>query len=150
MPSNLETLHDALTARSIACTLSDEDSFILSFTATPLSYTLRIAGHRTSTIVLVLNLSTCVTLLYARSHGATQAASDRTDMLVEAGYVGVQEEDDFMPQIIRLYDLSKVQDRTALVKRILLMRDLERKFKAPFEEGKWMGKQKSFYSGYAA
>ncbi|KAL5379683.1 hypothetical protein PMIN03_011763 [Paraphaeosphaeria minitans] len=285
MLSTLETLHEALNLRSIPCTFTGEDSSILSFTTTPLSYTLRIVGHKISTIVIVLdsrkdasiaftvvsdedfaafcawicdfqaeqeknsvhgqlkpvpqsdaallkllqrnapdcfntfapvemmvqcghllnavvtlfapfglkpdvssadsvsfgvkhlvtneyyagpkitrfrerdskatetrgnlNLSACVTLLYARSHGAAQAEADRKRMLsnklVEAGYVGEQEEDDFMPQKVLLFDLSKAEDRTALVERILLMRDSERKGKAPFDQGRWMGKQKSNY-----
>lgn len=287
MPSTIETLSAALKARSIDCTLTGEFSSILSFTAAPLSYTLRIAGSETSTTVLViksrenasnafkvtdeddlaklcawvedfqsekekeavhgqlrpkpqsdsalldllepdtawskfiepfapaqtmvewgqlldavvtlfvpfglrpsfasadsisfgvedlatnayqagpkifrlkkhgfrtkirggLNLSTCVTLLYARTYRAQQAEADRKRMLsrvlVEAGYVGAPEEDDdFMPQKVLLYDLSKGEDRRALVARILLMRDLERKGKVPFEEGKWMGKQKNHW-----
>ncbi|KAJ4350219.1 uncharacterized protein N0V89_008840 [Didymosphaeria variabile] len=92
-----------------------------------------------------LDLSSCVTLLYARSYGATVAAVDKkrilSSMLVEAGYIDELDQDDFMPQKVLLYDLSKAEDRNALVERILLMRDSERNDKAPFEMGKWMGKQ---------
>ncbi|KAF2445005.1 hypothetical protein P171DRAFT_287293 [Karstenula rhodostoma CBS 690.94] len=96
-----------------------------------------------------LNLSTCVTLLYARNLGPAHADADRnrmlSRMLVEAEYVGELAEDDFMPLKVLLYDLAKADDRRALVERVLLIRDLEREGQPSFEKSKWMGKQKRYY-----
>jgi hypothetical protein len=103
-----------------------------------------------------LDLSTCVTLLHARSHGAAQVAADRdrtlSAMLVEAGYVDDDDdhedhEDACLPQKVLLYDLSKAEDRRALVERVLLMRDSVKPEKTSFEMGRWMGKQKSSFKG---
>ncbi|KAL1609935.1 hypothetical protein SLS60_001600 [Paraconiothyrium brasiliense] len=92
-----------------------------------------------------LDLSSCIILLYAGSYGATQATADKkriySNKLLEAGYIDELDQDDLMPQKVLLYDLSEAVDQIALVERILLMRDSERKAKAPFEMGKWMGKQ---------
>lgn len=98
-----------------------------------------------------LNLSTCVTLLHVRAHSAAESAADRkrllSTMLMEAGYIGEQEDEDLIPQKVLLYDLSKAGDRIALVERILLMQASERKLRVPFENKKRKGEQESRFAG---
>lgn len=93
---------------------------------------------------MALDLESCVTVQFVRAYSTKQKQADKQRrvelMLKKAGYVDETDEKE-LGQKIMMYDLSKRDDVLALVERVLLMRDIEKKSKYPFEVSKWMGKQ---------